>query len=139
MFGSVNYLVVLVSAIAAFAIGFLWHGPLFGKMYMRLSGLGTMSSSKKKAMMSTATRSMILQFIVLLIVGYVLSILTWKFGVTSGIEATLLAVLLWLGVVVPVVLSRYLWECASIQFVYFNAAYHLVSLIVMVNIVGLWR
>jgi hypothetical protein len=36
--GDINYLAVLVAAFSAFFIGWIWYGPLFGKMWMKLNG-----------------------------------------------------------------------------------------------------
>ena len=33
----INLKAVVVSAVAAFVIGFLFHGPLFGKLWMKLA------------------------------------------------------------------------------------------------------
>lgn len=33
---SINYLAVLIAAVASMIIGFLGYGPLFGKAWMRL-------------------------------------------------------------------------------------------------------
>ena len=33
-----NYLSVVIAGVSAFILGWLWHGPLFGKIWMRLSG-----------------------------------------------------------------------------------------------------
>lgn len=33
-----NYLVVLAAAVASIALGMVWYGLLFGKVWMRLSG-----------------------------------------------------------------------------------------------------
>ncbi|MEZ5681842.1 MAG: DUF1761 domain-containing protein [Erythrobacter sp.] len=35
----INWLAVLVAAISAFMLGGLWYGPLFGKAWMRHSGM----------------------------------------------------------------------------------------------------
>ncbi len=35
----VNYVAVVVAALANMVIGYVWFGPLFGKMYMRLQGM----------------------------------------------------------------------------------------------------
>lgn len=35
---SINYWAVLVSAFCAFFIGWIWYGPLFGKLWMKLNG-----------------------------------------------------------------------------------------------------
>jgi hypothetical protein len=34
----VNYWAVLVSAMSAFVVGWIWYGPLFGKIWMKLTG-----------------------------------------------------------------------------------------------------
>ena len=35
----INYLAVLVAAIASMALGFLWYGPLFGNQWKKQSKL----------------------------------------------------------------------------------------------------
>jgi hypothetical protein len=35
----INWLAVLVAAIAAFVLGGIWYGPLFGKMWLQASGM----------------------------------------------------------------------------------------------------
>ncbi|MBP7992823.1 MAG: DUF1761 domain-containing protein, partial [Candidatus Magasanikbacteria bacterium] len=35
----VNYAAVVVAALANFFIGFMFHGPLFGKLWMRLANI----------------------------------------------------------------------------------------------------
>lgn len=35
---NVNYWAVLVSALSAFVVGWIWYGPLFGKTWMKLNG-----------------------------------------------------------------------------------------------------
>lgn len=46
---SINYLSVLVAAIASIIIGFLWYGPIFGKPWMKLMGFTpeSMEAAKK--------------------------------------------------------------------------------------------
>ncbi|MBI4159779.1 DUF1761 domain-containing protein [Candidatus Wolfebacteria bacterium] len=34
-----NYLAVFTAAVSSMILGFLWHGPLFGKMWITLSGM----------------------------------------------------------------------------------------------------
>ena len=47
----VNYLAVLVSAIAMIVLGFIWYGPLFGKIWTKEMGWtkADMEEAKKKA------------------------------------------------------------------------------------------
>ena len=45
----INYLAVLVSAIAAMGLGYLWYGPIFGKQWVAMMGWskGEMESKMK--------------------------------------------------------------------------------------------
>ena len=38
--GNVNWLAIIIAAVANMVIGFLWYGPVFGKSWMTLSGRG---------------------------------------------------------------------------------------------------
>ena len=38
-FANINWLAVIVAALAAFPIGMLWYGPLFQKTWMAASGV----------------------------------------------------------------------------------------------------
>ena len=42
----VNYLSVLIAAIASFVLGWIWHGPIFGKAWMKETKFS--ESDKKK-------------------------------------------------------------------------------------------
>lgn len=48
MEANVNYLAVVVAAVASMAVGFLWYGVLFRKQWMSLMGLTTESIASMK-------------------------------------------------------------------------------------------
>ena len=52
MTAPINYLAVVLAALAAMVIGFVWYGPLFGKQWMALMGFTpqSMDEAKKKGM-----------------------------------------------------------------------------------------
>jgi len=52
----INYLAVLVAAIASMALGFLWYGPLFGNQWKKLMGF---TDKSMKAMKMTPMQAMI--------------------------------------------------------------------------------
>ena len=37
-FDQINFLAVLVGGVINMAVGFVWYGPLFGKLWLRLIG-----------------------------------------------------------------------------------------------------
>lgn len=41
----VNWLAIVAAAVAAFVVGFLWYGPLFGKRWADAMGLGAMRTA----------------------------------------------------------------------------------------------
>jgi Na+/H+ antiporter NhaA len=45
--GDVNWLAILVGAIAWFIIGALWYGPLFGKAWMASTGIDPRASGER--------------------------------------------------------------------------------------------
>jgi hypothetical protein len=44
----------LAAMAAAFVVGFLWYGPVFGKPYMRLTGMDKLSAEDQKRMQQEA-------------------------------------------------------------------------------------
>src|SRR6185503_15699176 len=99
----INIWAVLVAAAANFVIGFLFHGPLFGKTWMRLANVTPTGNEKFKDM----TPQMIKNFIMNIICAYVLAIMH-LFAVTSSLSSggspvlcgITVAFFLWLGFIV---------------------------------------
>jgi len=133
---TLNYLEIVVAAVAAFVIGFLWHGPLFGKVWMNLSGItqAQMEEAKAKGMGAMAPQ-MACAFIQQLVVAAVLAHLITALGIADPVAAATLAFLLWLGFIATTLLNQVLWENKSLNLYLFGIVYHLVSLIVMAVII----
>ena len=133
-----NYLAIVVAALAAFAIGFLWHGPLFGNLWMKLSKVSkpdAMTPEMKKHMQM----SMFWSFIMQLVTAAVLAQFAALMGTMGVMGAVILAFWAWLGFIVTTAINGVLWENKSWNLYYFTIAYHLVSLIVVSLIVVLWK
>ena len=136
----VNYLAILVSAVAAIVLGFLWYGPLFGKYWIAYMGWSDadMEAAKAKGM----TKTYLIMTISTLVMAYVMAhaVLfgteyTKTFGATGGLMA---AFWNWLGFVAPVTLSAVLWEGKSWGYWVLTAGYYLVSLAIMGVILATW-
>jgi hypothetical protein len=135
----INYVAVVVAALATMAIGTLWYGPLFGKPWMRMTGL---SKEGMKNMKMTVFGAMIGGLITSLLMSYVLahvivfgSEYTQTFGLMGGVTA---AFWCWLGFAVPLSGAGYLWEGKPWKLWVLNAAYYLVSFLAMGAILGAW-
>lgn len=132
----VNLLVVLGAGIASMVIGFLWYGPLFGKMWMELSGFKkeNMDKMKNSAQMGYAG-----QFVASLVMAFVLAVFISE---VKGIPpesskfwwALTTGFLAWLGFIATTTLGSVLWEGKSVKLYLFNNVYNLLNLLVMATI-----
>jgi hypothetical protein len=136
----INYWAVLVSAIAAMGLGYLWYGPLFGQTWISLMGWskGEMESKMKAGV----GPQYLLQAVGALVMAYVLAhsiIFAGSYlhqtGVVAGIEG---AIWSWLGFVAPVSLGAVLWDGKPWKLWMINTGYFLVTLVVMGIILGWW-
>src|SRR3989344_1307616 len=127
----VNYWAVLVAAFANMALGFMWYGPLFGKMWTGLMGWTKEDMEKgREKMQKEGWKTYLLAFVGSLVMAYVLShSLTFAsayFG-TSGLGDGLMAGFWsWLGFVAPVTMGAVLWEGKSWKLWFLMNGYYLV-------------
>ena len=139
----INYLAVLVCAVAAMVLGFIWYGKLFAKPWTELMGwtpekMAAMNASGQKNM----TMQYALQAIGALLMAYVLAhalIFASAYLNVSGVAAGLQAGFWnWLGFVAPVTLGSVLWDGKPWKLWFINAGYYLVVLLGMGVILALW-
>src|SRR3989344_2277117 len=133
----INYLAVLVAAVASMALGFLWYGPLFGKTWAQLMGFDKkkMAEAKKKGM---PKQTWVLMVAGTLVTSYVLAHFVDYLDATNVAGALQAGFWLWLGFIVPVQLGMVLWEGKPWKLYFINVAYYLVNLSVMASILVLW-
>lgn len=133
----INYLAVLVSAVASMVLGFLWYGPLFGKPWMKLMGWNPkkLSSMKMKTNMSMSYG---ITFIGSLVMAFVLSHIVDYTQAATYLDGIMAGVWVWLGFVATVTLGKVLWEGKSWNLYFLENGYQLVNLIVMGVILTLW-
>lgn len=122
----VNWGAILVSGVISVALGFLWYGPLFGKVWMKHSGV---TMPEEKPGMSQMMGPIVLSIIGAVLAAYMLSVI-------GGGWVT--AFWLWLGFVIPVYLNSKGWEGKSWTFVAVNAGYWLVYLLIAGCLVAYW-
>lgn len=130
----VNYVAVLLAAIASFVIGFLWYSPLlFGKMWMKLRGI-TQANMKKgqKDMGMLYGLSLVVSLFTAYMLAHVMALSLNYYGypkLNTGLNS---AFFMWLGFVMPVMVTATIfsdkknWKLFGI-----DTGYQLASLLVM--------
>jgi hypothetical protein len=121
---------VIAAAAASFILGWIWHGVLFGKQWMKEMGFS--KSKAKEIHGEKATRKMVLYFVGTVITAYVLAYLIKLGTVTTVFGGVKLALMIWIGFfAVTVLLGGVLWEGKSWKLYAINSGFWVVNLIVM--------
>lgn len=136
----INLWAVLVAAVANFIIGFLFHGPLFGKTWMRLANVTPTGNEKFSDMYG----QMFWNFLSNLLFAYVLAVV-YLFASTSpfmggsgALNGMFCAFWVWLGFVVTSSSMEVIWMKRSYKLWLFELMSSLVAVLVMGAIIAAW-
>lgn len=127
--GTVNWLAVVVAAVASFVLGGLWYGPLFSDVWMRVSGV-----SEEELGGGGAGRIFGLSFLLQLVAAAVLAMFigadaSFGFAVAAGGAVGMFWVATALGVI-------YLFERRPVAHWLVNGGYVVIAYLVMGAILG---
>lgn len=117
---------VALAVIASFLVGFLWHGPLFGKQWMKLNNI---KPPKKKDMQFSMMlpgigASLLMAFVQATVLGRAFELVLLQ---NVG-QALIIGVILWLPFTALTIVNEYTWAGKSFAHMCYDAAYNLVSL-----------
>lgn len=136
----VNYWAILGCVAFAMVLGFLWYGPLFGKLWSREMGWTEADKAAAMAKPSGMYKSYALTALGSLLIAYVLQhglVFGNAYFQTSGLEGNLMgAFWYWLGFVVPVLLNEVLFGKKTWTTLAINLSYYLVLLMGMAAILA---
>ena len=139
--GIVNLGSSLLITIILFIIGFLWYGPLFGNLWLKLSKIPAADIAKaKRKGMAGMWKQMVLGFIGTFILVYVLSGLIVLLGIINPMQGAILGFWLWLGFFAcATLLNSVLWEGKPWGLFALNGLYWLVVLKLTGFLAVLWN
>lgn len=123
--GPVNWLAVAVAALAAFAIGAIWYGPLFGRAKLEEVGPGGLAARRAPA--RTLGLTLVLLIITSSMMGHMfarvgdatLSVKPWLYFMMSGGLA--------IAFVIPALWISYTHQLASTRLALIDAGYWLIA------------
>ena len=125
---------ILVAAIVNTVIGGLWWSPMaFGKAWSRAVGMSQEDMHK-----GNGATSMIWQFIVTLVMSFVMAAFIDAMGARTIIEGIQTGFMVWLGFIVTINISQQIFEKRPKQLFWINSGYYLVALAVMGAILAAW-
>lgn len=133
----INYLGVLVAAIASMAVGFVWYSkPVFGDMWQQLVKL------REEDIKKDAAKTIVTAFVMALLAAYVLSH-TIVFSqaylgndwITTGVST---GFFLWMGISATATITHAAFERRRKKLTLFQVSHDLVNLVVMGLIISLF-
>ena len=130
-----NYLAIILSAVASMIIGSIWYGPLFGKKFMQLMEMDKWSPERQAEEKKKMGKLYAMQLVASLLMFYVLSVFIAKeatMGVGAGINVALLT---WIGFVVPTQLGNAIWG-GKMELFWLGAGNMLLTLLAAGAIIG---
>ncbi len=134
---NVNYLAVVVAAILHMALGFLWYGPLFGKMWMGMMGFTqkTIEEAKTKGGMG---KNYAIALLGAFVTNWVLAYVVGFSGAATILEGMQAGFWVWLGFMATTTLSGVLWEGKSWKLYLLNNGHLLIGLLLSGAILAVW-
>src|SRR5690349_3395877 len=133
----VNYLAVLVAAVAVFVLGWLWYSPLlFFKPWMRARGLDPVAAMTGA---KVPGGKLLVELARCLVLAYVIARFTSLLGVAGLTAAVHFGLFLWIGFPVIILIGSVLWENTPWKVAAIHAGDWLVKLLVIPIIVTLWH
>ena len=131
-----NYLAILAAGISNMVLGFLWYGPLFGKVWMGLIG-------KTADDLNPNPLIYVVSFLLSLLMAVALSI--FMHHVDASIQATglliglIVGLMAWVGFVGPATFQNNMYSGISKRLFAIDYGYVLVALAIQGSIIGVWQ
>lgn len=127
-FTQVNWLAVVIAAVASIVIGFVWYMPaVFGRRWAAETGIELPGAGES----SPAT--WVYGIVQALLAAYVLALFAAESDIAGGV---VIGALIWLAFVATTKFNSVLFERRSTAYWVIDASYHLVSIVVMGAIIG---
>ncbi len=125
----INYWAVVGGAIFLFVMGMTWYGPLFGKTWMRIMGVESMTKEE----IAKAQKEMMPMYMIQVALGLVTSFVLYYFVQLIGMHV---AFWIWLGFSMPMAAGA-MWDTEKkwvMKKFLITAGYQLVTLVVLAYI-----
>ena len=136
MFSHINWLHVLVAAVAYWALGAVWYSPaMFAKKWQGYVGMDMTSPDAKKGM----GQAMIISFILMLVCSIGIGLIAERMDLHGAVSGLKWGLLLGLCFSATAVHISYLYEKRPLGLHLINGLYNVVGCVVAAVIICAWR
>ncbi len=135
---NLNYIVIVIAGLVGIGIGIVWHSPyVFGKLWLSSMGWSVehMKAKKEGKPMAPIYVAMTLGS---LVTAFILAGLFNSLVIVGFWNIVFTGFCVWLGFSVPVKLADYLFGGDSFVFFLISIGYHLVTIVTMSVLIGIF-
>ncbi len=98
---------IVIMTVAGFALGAVWHGPLFGKLWMRIHhGKDSFNAKEMEEATKGMWKLMVTEFVATLLMVISIACLVRAIPSMPGWQ---IALMVWVGFVLPTMTSTVIW------------------------------
>jgi len=135
IFSDINWLAVLVAAIAFFALGAIWYSLLFRDSWIKLTGVKMGDPNAKTGIAGI----MFTSFLLILICTIGIALFVSKIGPSSWMSGAKVGLIAGVCFCATAISNSYLYEKRPSGLHLINGGYHVVGCIIAGIILAMWR
>ena len=137
-FSLINWLAVIVAALATFFLGAVWYMALFGKLWQRLHGY---SDEKTKQMQAARPPHIFFGTMIgaYLLLAFTMGVIITSFAINGVSAGATLGFFMWLGCCMAIGLTAWVSSDKHPGIYVIDLSYQLVYMVMMGAIIGGWR
>lgn len=136
----INFIAVFIAALAAFIIGFLFHGPLFGTLWMKLANIKPTGNEKFSDMYGKMFWNFVVNFVTAFVVAILFSLVFTSslMGPATWFRGAIMGLWFWLGFLVTSSSIEVIWMGKNYKLWLFEVASSFVVMATMGAILASW-
>jgi mannitol-specific phosphotransferase system IIBC component len=135
----INFISVIVAAVVAFIVGFMFHGPLFGKMWMKLANIHPTGKEKLSDMFPQMVKNLVANIVCAYVLAMFIYVTASYYNNVGNIVGGMgISFWAWLGFLVTSTSMDVIWMGKSKNLWLFEAAASLVSFLAMGAVLAAW-
>ncbi len=133
----INYLAILAAAAVSMAIGFIWYGPLFGKIWAKLVKISETDMQRSTIpMLLMVIFSLLRAFILRHFIVYAAYFYPSYSKLSLGLITSFWA---WLGFVLTAIAGAYVFAQRRKKLIIIDTGYNLVNLLAIGALLAVWN
>ena len=135
IFSQINWLAVLVAALAYFLLGAIWYSFLFRNSWIRLSGVNVNDPNAKKGIAGV----MITSFILIIVTCVGLAVFISRIGSLGWMTGLKVGLIAGVCFCATAICNSYLYEKRPLGLYLINSFYNIVGCVIAGIILSVWK